>query len=478
MNRIKRLLSNPKIKYGGYAGIITFAVIAAVLVLNVFVGQLGWQVDMTEGSVFTLGEQTRSVLDELEKPVTIYILASRNNVDELIMEALERYEQASPMVTIEVIDAETNPGFINQYDPEGTGLTNGTVIVASEDNYRVIRAIDLYAIDQQDPSSPRMMGINVERRVTNALIFVGTGRTPIIYATTGHGERTVAVNPGLPGDIEAENYEIRDLNLLQAAQVPDDAAILLMFGPRVDLNESESEKIQAYLDGGGNAFILLDVLPEPTPVLDALLEKYGLSADNAVIVELDANHHTSDNPLNLLPVYQDQDIVNPIVESQTPMLLYLGRPVNILDAHPREARYESIISTSDQAYARFDLSEGSPEPVASDRLGPFDLAVSAVATDLVQNEEVWRIVLVGNALFMGPINRYGYPEGNRDFFLNSLAWLQNQDESLTIRPKFTFQRVMQLNATQVLVFGGLFLIVIPLAILITGLVVWLKRRHL
>ena len=476
MNAIKRLLSNPKIKYGGYAAILTFGVVAAVLVLNLFVGQLGWQVDMTEGEVFTLSDSTQEILDEIEKPVTIYLLATRNNVDDLIMEALELYDQASPMVTLEVIDPDTDPAFATRYDPEGAGLSAGMVVVASETNYRVISRIDLYAIDQQDPTNPRVMGINVERRITNALVFVGTGRTPIIYATTGHGEASVAVNPGLPDDIEAENYELRELNLLQAPQVPDDAAILLMFGPRIDISQGEADKIRDYLDNGGTAFFLVDLLPEPVPVLNDLLNRYGLTLGDGVIVEQDSNHHTG-NPLQLLPIYEDQAIVSPIVEAQTPMVLYLGRPVGVLDTHPREAKYESIITTSNQAYARSDLTLDSETPVDSDVMGPFDLAIGAVATDLIANEEVWRIVLVGNARFMGPLNGY-YPEGNRNFFLNSLAWLQNQDETMSIRPKFTFQAVMQLTATQVLIFGGLFLVVIPLAILITGLVVWLRRRHL
>ena len=89
-----------------------------------------------------------------------------------------------------------------------------------------------------------------------------------------------------------------------------------------------------------------------------------------------------------------------------------------------------------------------------------------------------RILVMGNARFMGSIYPFGFIPGNRDFFLNAVGWLQNQDESLSIRPKTTLQFPMQLTGTQVLIFGGLFVIIVPLGILIAGLVIWLRRRHL
>lgn len=152
----RRFLANPKVRHGGYASLITFAVVVAVIVINLLVSQLGWQLDMTENRVYTLSDQTKSVLRELEDDVTIYVLARRNNEPTQIMEALERYSQASSRVRIETVDADTNPGFVAQYDPDGEGLGNGSIIVATEDNYRPISILDLYSIDTRNPQSPQI----------------------------------------------------------------------------------------------------------------------------------------------------------------------------------------------------------------------------------------------------------------------------------------------------------------------------------
>ena len=135
MKSIRELLANPKLKYGGYASLVTLAVIIGIIVLNVVVDQFDVQVDMTDYGVYTLSEQTRDILDELNEDVTIYVLASRNAEPAQIMEALARYEQASPRIRVQTIDAEKNPGFAAQYDPEGEGLRNGSLVVVTEDNF-------------------------------------------------------------------------------------------------------------------------------------------------------------------------------------------------------------------------------------------------------------------------------------------------------------------------------------------------------
>ena len=150
---LAELLKNPKLRYGGYASLITFAVVVAVIVVNLLVAQLDLQIDLTENNVYTLSEQTQEILADLDEEVTFYMLARRNEEPAQIMEALGRYEQASPWIRIETVDADTNPGFVAQYDPEGEGLGNGSVIVATEDNYRPISILDLYSIDKPRSST-------------------------------------------------------------------------------------------------------------------------------------------------------------------------------------------------------------------------------------------------------------------------------------------------------------------------------------
>lgn len=476
-NFFKDMLSNPKVKYGGYAGIITFVIIVGVLILNVLIGQLGWQIDMTDTSVYTLSQQTRDILDELDEDVSIYVLAERNQEDPRIMEALDRYAQASGRIRIETVDAEQNPGFVSRFDPEGEGLRNGSVIVATEDNYRSIQNFDLFSIDNRNPQAPQILGLNVERRITNALVFVATGRTPVVYQTQGHGEIDLTRGGAygrLGEQFENANLELRTINLAQEPQVPEDGSVAAIVRPRSDLSEGEIEKLLAFMAAGGKLFLAVELAAGELPNLAGMLERYGLGIPAAVVVEPDRNFNNG-QPLELWPVLAETSITTPLVEADYRVFTPLARPVLELPTKPRSVTIEPLLTTSDESFYRTNLEIATAEITAEDIPGPHSVAIRAVEREFTTGDEISRIVVVGDVDFISLVDQVN---GNLDFLMNSFGWLEQQDETLSIRPKTTLQFPMQTTGMQKLIFGGLFVIVIPVAILIAGLVMWLRRRHL
>ena len=477
MNTIKDILSNSKVKYGGYAAIITFVVIVAILILNLLVQQLGWQIDMTDSSVYTLSEQTRSILDELDEDVTIYVLARRNQEDDRIMEALDRYEQASNRITIETVDAEQDPAFVSRFDPQGEGLRNGSVIVATDDNYRSIQNYDLFSVDNRNPQAPQILGLNVERRITNALVFVATGRTPIVYQITGHGELEMTRGGALGRlgeQFENSNFQLETLNLATSPQIPDDGSIVAVVRPRTDYSEAEVEKIAEFLADGGKGFFAIDVEAGPVPNLEALLDGYGIGLPTGYIVEPNRNFNAG-QPLQLAPELADTSITTPLVEADYRVVTQIARPVVELETKPRSVTIEQLVTTSDSSFYRTDFQNQNPEMSAGDIPGPHTFAVSAVEREFTTGDEITRLIVVGDSDFISLVDQIN---GNMDFLMNTFGWLEQQDETLSIRPKTTMQFQLQTTGMQKLIFGGLFVIVIPVGILIAGLVIWLRRRHL
>ncbi|MFW5717692.1 MAG: GldG family protein [Spirochaetota bacterium] len=477
MSNLKDIFTNPKVKYGGYAAIVTFAIIVAVLVFNVLVQTLGWQADLTDSSVYTLSEQTREILDELDEDVTIYVLAERNEENPQIMEALDRYAQASPRIRIETVDAEQNPAFVSRYDPEGEGLRNGSVIVAGEDSFRAIRSYDLFSVDTRNPQAPQLLGLNVERRITNALVFVATGRTPIVYQVTGHGEIDMTSGGAyrrLGEQFENSNFELRTLNLAQAPQVPEDGSIVAIVRPRTDISEPEAEKLGAFLQAGGKAFIALELAAGELPNLATFLERYGIGIPEAVVVDPNRNYNNG-QPLELWADLAETDITTPLEEADYRVFTPLARPVIELPTKPRSVVIEPLLLTSDESFYRTELEIATPEMTAQDIPGPHPVAVQAIDREFTTNEEITRIVVVGDVDFISLVDQVN---GNLDFLMNSFGWLEDQSETLSIRPKITLQQPLQTTGMQKLIFGGLFVVVIPLGILIAGLVTWLRRRHL
>ena len=69
--------------------------------------------------------------------------------------------------------------------------------------------------------------------------------------------------------------------------------------------------------------------------------------------------------------------------------------------------------------------------------------------------------------------------GNKEFLTNAFGWLFSIDNSYAIEAKtLENYNLRSISSSQLIIFGGLTMVVIPLVVLILGITVWVKRRHL
>jgi hypothetical protein len=113
-----------------------------------------------------------------------------------------------------------------------------------------------------------------------------------------------------------------------------------------------------------------------------------------------------------------------------------------------------------------------------DPTGPFTVGAAVEDEFATQDDPGVRMVALGSAGFLTRMGNLGVPRGNVEFFRNSLAWLQNQQDLISAGTKSLMQFPLQLTGTLTLLYAGIVVILIPLAIFAIGLVVYLRRRHL
>ena len=109
--------------------------------------------------------------------------------------------------------------------------------------------------------------------------------------------------------------------------------------------------------------------------------------------------------------------------------------------------------------------------------GPLFLGAAVIDPSWVENNEMQtRIVAIGagTLLFLGV---QGF-DANLDLFMNSLTWLEDRPETISLRSKSLYLLPLRISLGQLVIFGVLFILIIPMAFFIAGLVIWLKRRHL
>ena len=67
-------------------------------------------------------------------------------------------------------------------------------------------------------------------------------------------------------------------------------------------------------------------------------------------------------------------------------------------------------------------------------------------------------------------------QGNRDLFLNTVSWLAEEEDQISIRPKETRQTPVFLNANQAQAVFLLPVVVLPGLVLVGGIVAVVRRR--
>ncbi len=469
-------LKSRQMRYGGYASFITIAVIVGLILVNLVVQRIPARVDLTGNQLFSLSEQSRQVIADLKKPVTIYGLFETGREPAQLVEILKRYEQESDLIRVEYIDPDLNPAFGRRFAEKDQEVRAGSLIVVSGDSHRVIDYFDLYNLSYQNPENPSVQSVAYEQRVTGALLYVAAGYSPTVYELTGHGEATF-IQLQIAELLVRDNYRIQALNLIQSERVPEDAAVLTIINPERDLSEGEADAIREYLDGGGRAIVILDFSLNTYPVLNGLLEPYGIKFETGIIVEQNQQRSTG-QPFQLLPEKKNHPILEPLIENDLPVLVPYARAISETELKRRTVEVSPLLVSTSQSFFRTDLQSDSPRKIPSDRNGPLNVAVAVSEPDETGMKDRLRMVAVGDAEFLQPIFPYGTIPGNIDFFMNSLNWTTETEESITIRPKSLVRFPMRLTGLQAVIYAALTVVLIPLAALILGLVVWLKRRHL
>ena len=475
MANIRDSFKTKHVKYGGYAALITLAVIVGLILLNLMMGQLSLQIDLTQDKIFSLSEETLHILDQVDTPVRIYGLWRPGEEIPEIMYVIDLYLSRSRNISFQVVDPNRNPGFVTRYDRDRRGIEYGSLIVEGSMDFRVIGPSEMF--DSFNWGMFEFQDYLIERRISSAILYTGTGVTPVIYELIGNDSLSLN-HPEITSLLDRENYELRSLNLL-LSDIPNDASIIILCGPQRDLSLVEADKLMIFLDNGGRFFVMVNFEIMNLTNLNNLLASYGIGFNYGRVVE--------NNPSYIIPMYEgtilpdlamDHNITRNLSNKQNNPTVLIN-PMSISEVHPRRREIEvsNLMVSSAASFLRTDIEHLSVERLPEDLPGPLILGVAAAypgdnwrlsADDGPQT----RIIAIGDYNILYDIG------ANRDFFMNSIAWLDDRPETTTVRSKIRVMQPMTITMVHFIVYSIILIAVIPLAFFVTGLIVWLKRRHL
>ncbi len=476
---IGRSFQGRNVRYGSLAAGSVLVFLAILVAINWISNREHKRWDLTANKVFSLSDQTRKVLSELQKPLAVRAFyeggAQGPTSLQSMRDQLNEYQYASKQVSVEYIDAVKDPIQAKNYQVQAYG----TVVL------------------QYDGRTERSTQMD-EQSVTNALKKVIEGQAKKIYFVQGHGEHDITDSDcrtgysGFSDALKSDNFEVAKLPLAQQGKVPDDATVVVVAGPKTDYLAPEVDALRAFLKKGGKVLLLLDP-PEkgdapPMTNLLAFAKEWGITVGTDIVVDASGVGRLI-NAGPEVPIAMPAEPSHAITRDFRLMTAFpLSRSVTPIQGGTGGNVAQTLLETSPQSWAETDLKSlfatSRPElnPDKGDKPGPISIAAAVSATaagapapaspDLPKPES--RVVVVGDSDFAS--NAALGIQGNRDMALNIANWLAQQENLIAIRPHDPQDRRIQLTEDQTQRIFWIALLIIPGVLLGNGVRVWWKRR--
>ncbi len=461
-----------------YSNLVIVIAIAISIAVNLLVGQIPGvysQFDLTSNRMFTLTKDSKDFITALDKDITIYVLGTKEQLENYdykeVTNTLTQYSELSDHVKVVYKDPTLDPTFAQQFTSDN--VTIGSLIVVAGEHSKVISTSSLYEsdIDYQTYQQTRT-AYDGEGQITSAISYVTSDDLPKLYVITGHNEASLSDFTRLKSAIDKQNIETEELQLIGADAIPDDASAVMILSPKGDYSKDDAEKISNYLKKGGKLIITLNYTSEETPNIDSVLKAYGVNHENGIVFEADQNKMVQ-NPIYLLPQVESTTLTNSLLASNLPVLAPQASAFTVSnDAVPSNAELEEALVTSKDSYLKKDLNNAdSSARSEGDQSGPFDIAVyisdsdtnakiAAFSTDYIFEDEIDMNVVGANVSMV----------------TNALNDMVDQKINTTIPAKSFSNEYLTVNAGTAMLLSFLLILVLPLATLITGIVVWYRRR--
>src|SRR4051812_47638008 len=470
-------LKSRQTKYTAYAGTYIIVILAVLGAVNFLANRYDKSYDSTSNKQFSLSDQTEKVVRNLNRDIKVTYFDESTRFPQA-RDLLDRYSSLSPKLHMEFIDPVKKP-----QQAKSAGYRRDLTILVDS------------GLRKEEAKSL------TEEEVTGALIrSLKSGERNVCFVSAANEHSIADEAPTgfslMKQLLERDNYKTRDVNFKAAAPeagkplaigqapaaatvaVPKDCLALIVGGPQLDYPQPIVDALKNYVEGGGHALFLLDNVlrigrGEPTAENAALvkvLTDWGVTPNKDLVLDLSGigNMFGAGPEIPIILQYESSPITRPL--ARVPTAFPVPRSLDVKSGG--KTTVEKLFGTTEDSISVNEVGASGAIDPKKGKKGPFTLG----AAGTVQGTPAGRFVVVGTSQWAENRAMNSRSLGNRDLYMNMINWLSADEDLISIRPKQTEDRPLNLTTGKISLLFWLSVIIFPLGIVGFGLATWWKRR--
>lgn len=437
-----------------------------IVLFSTIVGLLAWlsnqyniESDWTNNNKNTLSEISVKLLQQTPAPITITTFIPDGNLvsnRQYIKELVGKYKKHKDNITLKIINPDIAPDLVRQLK-----VTNyGEVVVEYEGrNEHITQQFN-------------------EQTLTNTLQrLLRQGERRILFVN-GHGERKPNGQANFDWSNFSEKLKVKGIStsLLKLNETPNvqDVAAIVIASPQTNFLAGEVKLLTDYVKAGGNLLWIKEP-GESLFGLQPLADFIGVRFHPGTIVDPTARVMKVNDPsFAIITTYPSHAITR---DFQYISIFPKAVAINFEDIKD-DWKISPFLQTVPRSWSETGILKGAIDYNAGiDIVGPLTIGLALTRKDNKENNnkvKKQRIVILGDGDFLS--NAYLGNQGNLNLGHNIINWISNDDNFILIPSSNAVDSQINISDLFGALIGLFFLVILPLGLLISGTLIWYKRR--
>jgi ABC-type uncharacterized transport system involved in gliding motility auxiliary subunit len=408
-----------------------------------------FEADLTLNGRNSLSPATLAVLQKMDKPLHVTAYANLHGEQRLgIQKLLDAYKRYKRDIDLVFVDPDEQP-----QQTRKAGIQYDGQLVLEYDGAK------------------KMLAQLNEESLTNTLTQLGHKGERWILFVSGHGERS----PDRGANFDVSNwvrqlrqrgFQTRSLSLAENPTIPGNTSVLVVAGPQSQLLKGEVQAITHFVNTGGHLLWLHE--PGSLWGLGSVGEQLEIEFHPGMIVDPLSQMLTGSATAIVVGKYSSHPIVKNFIDNTVfPTACGIGL------ANTSKWKQSVLLDTRESAWSETGpLNAKARRDKGIDVPGPLNIGV-ALTREVEQKEQ--RVVVICDGDFLS--NSFLANAGNLELGMSVINWLSHDDAYVNIPVQTVADAKLNLSATSQNIMMAIFVVIMPVALIVIGLVIWLRRRR-